>query len=114
EMRCSPEETLDLLPKLGVLLAQADVAECFRQRPGRTMAAEQELCDSAGRLVRMDRVVADPHNVMVIDFKTGEEQPAEHEAQLRDYMAILADVYPGRRVAALAAYVDLGTVRRFS
>ncbi|HET6449992.1 MAG TPA: UvrD-helicase domain-containing protein, partial [Spirochaetia bacterium] len=47
EMRCSPEETLDLLPKLGVLLAQADVAECFRQRPGRTMAAEQELCDSA-------------------------------------------------------------------
>ena len=62
----------------------------------------------------MDRVVADPDRVTVIDFKTGEEQPVEHEAQVRDYMAILSDAFPGREVTALLAYVDLGTVRSFA
>jgi ATP-dependent exoDNAse (exonuclease V) beta subunit len=89
------------------------VSELFMPMPGRTVRTEQEMCDSRGRLVRMDRVVADPGRVTVIDFKTGEEQPGEHEAQVRDYMQILAEAYPGREVASLLAYVDLGTVRRF-
>ena len=49
-----------------------------------------------------------------IDFKTGEEEPARHEAQVRDYMRILSEVYPARTVSALIAYVDLGTVRSIS
>ena len=60
----------------------------------------------------MDRIVVDPDRVTVIDFKTGEEEPEKHGEQLRGYIRICADLYPGREVAAVIAYVDHGTLRR--
>jgi ATP-dependent helicase/nuclease subunit A len=91
-----------------------DLTELFTPKTGRAILTEQELCDSKGTLVRMDRIVVDAGRVIVIDFKTGAEDPAPHEAQVRNYMAILSEVYPGRSIEALLAYVDLGTVRRIS
>jgi ATP-dependent exoDNAse (exonuclease V) beta subunit len=114
EARSDVVEAQALVPHLVRLLGVPPIAECFTNRPGRTMLAEQELCDSDGRLVRMDRIVVDTEQVTVIDFKTGAEDPGTHEAQVRDYMRILAEVYPGKKVAALLAYVDLGTVRKIS
>ena len=73
---------------------------------------EKEFCDRHGRLFRMDRIVVDPDRVTVIDFKTGEEEPEKHEEQLRGYIRICADLYPGREVAAVIAYVDHGILRR--
>jgi RecB family exonuclease len=61
----------------------------------------------------MDRVVVDPSRVTVIDFKTGAEEPAGHEAQLRAYMQVLSEAFPGLPVSGLAAYVDFGIVRSF-
>ena len=96
------------------LLGVAEMADCFTPKSGRTILTEQELCDSDGRLVRMDRIVVDAGTVTVIDFKTGAEDPAPHELQVRGYMRILSDVYPGKSIEALLAYVDRGTVRRIS
>jgi ATP-dependent exoDNAse (exonuclease V) beta subunit len=62
----------------------------------------------------MDRIVVDAGKVTVIDYKTGSEDPAAHELQVREYMRILSEVYPDRPIEALLAYVDLGTVRRIS
>ena len=75
---------------------------------------EQELCDAQGRLFRMDRIVVDPLVVTVIDFKTGEEEPGDHERQLRGYMEILSPLYPGRAITGVAAYVDRGVTRSWA
>jgi ATP-dependent exoDNAse (exonuclease V) beta subunit len=114
EMRCNLSEARALLPGLQRLLSQPGLAACFAPAPGRLIRTECELCDSAGRLVRMDLVVVDPARITVVDYKTGEEEPAAHEAQLRDYMRILAEAWPGREVRALVAYVDLGIVRELA
>jgi ATP-dependent exoDNAse (exonuclease V) beta subunit len=107
-------EAAALVPELERLLTVPDLADCFTPRPDRIFLTEQELCDSSGKLVRVDRLVVDPLQVTVIDFKTGAEDPGRNEAQVRDYMAILSEVYPGKMVSALLAYVDLGTVRKIS
>jgi ATP-dependent exoDNAse (exonuclease V) beta subunit len=62
----------------------------------------------------MDRVVVDPGCVTVVDWKTGAEgdPAAEHEEQVRGYLALLAGVYPGRRREGLLAYVDRAELRR--
>jgi ATP-dependent helicase/nuclease subunit A len=112
EARLDPAETAGLSGLLLRMVKETEAAACFAPAPGRIVLTEQEFCDKAGRLLRMDRVVVDPAAVTVVDFKTGAEDPAAHEAQLRDYMGILADVYPGRSVAGLAAYIDLGVTRR--
>jgi ATP-dependent helicase/nuclease subunit A len=114
EMRGNLSEARALLPGLQRLLSQPGLAACFAPAPGRLIRTECELCDSAGRLVRMDLLVVDPGRITVVDYKTGEEEPAAHEAQLRDYMRILAEAWPGREVRALVAYVDLGTVRELA
>jgi ATP-dependent exoDNAse (exonuclease V) beta subunit len=84
----------------------------FETAPGRAVLREKELCDESGRLFRMDRIVVDPDGVTVIDFKTGEEQPQEHEEQVRGYVKILSALHPGLPVTGMIAYVDLGTMRR--
>ena len=114
EARSDAAEARALVPGLVRVLGTPEIADCFTPRAGRAILTEQELCDSDGRLVRMDRIVVDAGKVTVIDFKTGAEDPAPHEAQVRDYMRILSEVYPRKKIDALLAYVDLGTVRRIS
>jgi ATP-dependent helicase/nuclease subunit A len=99
---------------LAAMIRGSELAEYFAPRPGRIILAEQEFCDSAGRLVRMDRVVVDRESVAVIDYKTGEEEEdqASHDAQMRAYSAVLSEAFPGKRVKALLAYTDRGGVRR--
>jgi ATP-dependent exoDNAse (exonuclease V) beta subunit len=58
----------------------------------------------------MDKVVVDTDVVTVLDFKTGEEQN-EYATQVRNYIAILREVFPGRAVKGMLAYVDSGEIR---
>ena len=61
---------------------------------------------------RIDRIALDGDRVLVIDYKTGlapnpgEEPPAGHVAQLAIYRALLAPLYPGRRIDAALVYVS--------
>ena len=114
EARSEVTEAKALVPGLVRVLGVEAMVNCFKPKVGRTHLAEQEVCDADGRLVRMDRIVIDSDKVSVIEFKTGAEDPADHESQVRDYLQILSEAYPGIPVEALLVYVDVGTVRRFS
>jgi len=91
-----------------------EMAEYFRAVPGREIRKEQEYSDSAGRLFRMDRVIIDPGAITVIDYKTGGNKEAleKYRAQMRNYMRILGEVYPGKSISGIIAFVDLGEVVR--
>ncbi len=90
------------------------LAELFVRKEGRTVLREFSFCDAAGQVFRMDRVVVDAEAVIVLDFKTGLEPSArakaEREAsdrgQLAVYRRILADIFPGRPVKGVLAYID--------
>jgi ATP-dependent exoDNAse (exonuclease V) beta subunit len=96
---------------LARIIRGTDLGRFFQAAPGRVVLREKEICDETGRLFRMDRIVVDPDRVTVIDFKTGEEQPQEHEEQVRGYMGILSALHPRLPVAGMMAYVDLGRMR---
>ena len=61
---------------------------------------------------RIDRIALDGDRVLIVDYKTGlapnpgEEPPAGHIAQLAIYRALLAPLYPGRRIDAALVYVS--------
>jgi ATP-dependent helicase/nuclease subunit A len=94
------------------LIMDTELRGYFTPAPGRTILTEQEFCDADGRLRRMDRVVADPDRVTVIDFKTGPEAEDEHVQEIQSYARILEGAYPGRRVEAILAYLDRREARR--
>ncbi len=62
----------------------------------------------------MDRVIVDEGRVTVMDFKTGGEKRWEqrHRLQVRNYMRILRDFFPGKTVEGIIGYVDLKEIVR--
>ncbi len=70
---------------------------------------EKEVLDNSGpvpKLRRLDRLQAGPGEVLVIDFKTGMKKSAEHISQVREYMATIAPLYPGRNCLGFLVYID--------
>ena len=93
-----------------------EIRPYFIDKPGRTIKREQDFSDPGGSLFRMDRVVMDKDQIVVIDYKTGTEKRAEKEyvSQLRSYIRILKEIYPDKTVEGMIAYVDLGEVTLLS
>jgi ATP-dependent exoDNAse (exonuclease V) beta subunit len=97
---------------VGGLLAflnNPEAAALFAAAPGRETLIEAEFIDRNGSLFRMDRVLVDPSSVTVIDFKTGHENTPKYSAQMKNYLAIVSEVY-NKPAKALLAYVDLGKI----
>jgi ATP-dependent helicase/nuclease subunit A len=95
------------------IVEYGEVKEFFIQRPGRKILREQEFVDEEGRLSRMDRLVLDRDRVVVIDWKTGKGKEAEkeYETQMRNYLKILEEIYPGKNIEGMIVYVDLKEVK---
>ncbi len=102
-------------------LGGSPIAGFFEPRPGRRVMRELTFCDAQGRAFRMDRVVIDPDAVHIIDYKTGADgaggfgsadngvrarlEESDRE-QVRAYIRIVRDIFPGRAVRGILAYVD--------
>ena len=92
------------------------LAEFFIRKEGRSVLREFSFCDAGGRIFRMDRVILDREEIVILDFKTGREPGARLKAereiadreQLAAYRRILAGIYPGRPVRGILAYLDQG------
>ena len=82
-------------------------------REGRVVLTEQDVVDPEGRLFRMDRVLVDPDGVTVVDWKTGGDSES-YDAQVRNYMALLRQLYPDRPVRGVLAFIDRKHVREVS
>jgi ATP-dependent exoDNAse (exonuclease V) beta subunit len=98
------------------MLRSEEMANYFTRAPGREFRKEQECSDSDGRLFRMDRIVVEEDRVTVLDYKTGSERDAakRDEAQVRNYMRLLKEVYPGRSIQGVICYLDLGEVTKIT
>jgi ATP-dependent exoDNAse (exonuclease V) beta subunit len=86
-----------------------EIRHYFEATPGRVIKKEQDFSDPAGNLFRMDRVLIDGDRISVIDYKTGTGKEAEKEyvSQIKNYIRILKEIYPGKNVEGVIAYVDL-------
>jgi ATP-dependent helicase/nuclease subunit A len=115
EMRVDLPDRSMMEPLIHMLRSE-EMADYFTRAPGREFRKEQEFSDGDGRLFRMDRLVIERDRVTVVDYKTGKERDAEKrdEAQIRNYMKILREVYPGQRIEGVIAYVDLGEVTKIT
>ena len=95
-------------------LNREEVRPYFRAVPGTVIKREQDFSDSRGGLFRMDRVIFAEDRVSVIDYKTGTDKKAEkeHISQLKNYVRILREIYPDKRIEGMVAYVDLNEMRK--
>ncbi len=91
--------------KLAVLFGEGSLAEVEIGGTISIGGAERRVSG------RIDRLVVQPHEVVLADFKTSLFPPADADmigaatlAQVASYRALLTDLYPGRAVRALVIY----------
>ena len=83
----------------------------FERRECRRVWNEWDCTTADGRLFRMDRVIVDPVEVVVVDFKTGGDKDIYTDQILR-YMKILKEIYPEKTVRGALAFIDRNYVRQ--
>ncbi len=67
---------------------------------------EKEFVDRDGHTRRMDRVLVFEKEVWVVDFKLSRLGEDQGHVQVREYMKLLADIYPGRAIKGWLAFVQ--------
>jgi len=94
--------------------AKSALSRFFQPQPGRRVFTEYEVCDGRGQVLRLDRIIVDPEEVTIVDFKTGVPsdpvKKADWEkadaAQMLNYIRIVKDIYPEKRISGYLAYID--------
>jgi len=104
-------EQSDILGAIKRFLVESGVKPYFEKKGKKIVLKEQEFVNKQGELYRCDRVVFENGTITVIDFKTGgAEKESEYTSQVRNYMGILQEVYPLKKVQGCIAYVDLHNI----
>ncbi len=98
-----------LVRSLLAFLSNSEAAALFAAAPGRETLVEAEFISRDGALFRMDRVLVDKDLVTVVDFKTGRDNTAKYLPQLKNYLAIVSEVY-NKPARGILAYTDLNKI----
>ncbi|HLF19608.1 MAG TPA: 3'-5' exonuclease, partial [Bacteroidota bacterium] len=107
-LKKGPFDQAEILKTMKNFLLESGVNQYFAKKGNKEAFTEKEFVNKKGELYRCDRVVFENGTITVIDFKTGgEEKEPEYTAQVKNYMEILHEVYPAKKIVGCIAYVDL-------
>ncbi len=114
--RNAPETTVEERGGLAKLVLDVISHPDWRELFGPAALAEVPLAATVGGQViagTADRLLVEPHRVLVADFKTARRPPATLEEvpvatlrQMAAYAAALAAIYPGRSIEAAVLYTQ--------
>jgi ATP-dependent helicase/nuclease subunit A len=95
-------------------LVHEEIKPYFDTVADKVIKKEQGFSDPRGNLFRMDRVIFEEDRVSVIDYKTGTDKKFEKEyiSQMKNYLRILREIYPDKKVEGVIAYVDLKEITK--
>jgi ATP-dependent exoDNAse (exonuclease V) beta subunit len=97
-------EAVDVAIRLSAFLEAPVVKPFFEGISGKVLT-EVELANRFGDVRRIDRLIVEPGRVTVIDFKMGRASSENGEAQVREYMELVQDIYPGRKVRGVLLFI---------
>ncbi|MBD3245455.1 MAG: AAA family ATPase [Candidatus Omnitrophica bacterium] len=69
---------------------------------------EKEICNRFGDTKRIDRLVVTPSQALIIDYKSSVDRYASQQAQVREYMDLVKEIYPRRDVRGVLISLETG------
>ncbi len=67
---------------------------------------EKEVVNRFGDGKRIDRLIVGEKEVWIVDYKSSQEAKLDHEKQISEYVQIIKDIYPKKRVRGFLIYLD--------
>ncbi|MGB9824715.1 MAG: UvrD-helicase domain-containing protein [Candidatus Hydrothermia bacterium] len=95
---------LMILNKLKSFFEREERIRYLRKLPGSKVYREKEVLLKDGNLMRIDRIIETPEEVLIIDFKTGEPVTMDVD-QVKNYMVILKEIYRDRVIKGHLLYL---------
>jgi len=87
------------------LLRSEQLNEFFYLDKGEVFT-EKEFVSASGQSRRIDRLIVKDDEAWVIDYKSSRDDETSHHQQVYEYMDIVSQVYPGRKVKGFLIYLD--------
>ncbi len=87
------------------LLKKKDLKDVFWVGQG-VVYCEKEVSNRFGDLKRIDRLIIRPDMVWIIDYKSSKNFSQKHRDQIKEYIQILKEIYPNKKVRGFLIYLD--------
>jgi len=87
------------------LLEKKELGDIFFVSPDKVFC-EKEVVNCFGDNKRIDRLIVREKEVWVVDYKSSKKDEEEHEKQVTEYLRIIKDIYPKRKVRGFLVYID--------
>jgi len=72
----------------------------------REVFCELEVVDAFGEAKRIDRLIVGNDSIDLIDYKSSQDGRDDHHAQVKKYVQLVGELYPGRRVRGWLIYLN--------
>jgi len=87
------------------LLAQDELRDVFFVSDSNVFC-EKEVVNCFGDVRRIDRLIVKKNEVWIVDYKSSQEAKPKHEEQINEYIQIIRDIYPQRKIKGFLVYLD--------
>ena len=94
------------LIKISDILTSPQTKQFFYLSPEAQIYQEKEFVDKYGHTKRMDRLIITKKEVIIIDYKSSQENKEQSIAQILEYKNIASLIYPKRKINAYLIYMD--------
>ncbi|MBI4845183.1 MAG: PD-(D/E)XK nuclease family protein, partial [Candidatus Omnitrophica bacterium] len=79
-----------------------------------TVYREKELVNAFGHTKRIDRIIVRHDRVQVLDFKSAGTVKEEFKAQVKEYMRLISEIYPGKKVEGYILLLESQKVEKIN
>ncbi|MEW6618708.1 MAG: UvrD-helicase domain-containing protein [bacterium] len=100
------QDKQEIIPILRDFFKREEMRKWFMLAPDISIYCEKEIVDESGQQYRVDRLLVWQDKVVVIEFKSGEPQSAQHQKQVNTYLRLLSKIYPDKTLEGWLLYVD--------
>ncbi|MCK5581665.1 MAG: UvrD-helicase domain-containing protein [Candidatus Omnitrophica bacterium] len=87
------------------LLENSKIKPFFYVEDGEVFT-EKEFVNAQGHVKRLDRLVVKKDEVWVVDFKSTKEESGAQKQQVQEYMSLVSELYPGKKVKGFLVYIQ--------
>ncbi|MDD3296014.1 MAG: UvrD-helicase domain-containing protein [Candidatus Omnitrophica bacterium] len=87
------------------VIANPGLKDIFYVNQGQVFC-EKEVINRFGELKRIDRLIVKDKEAWVIDYKSSYGDIENYRGQIREYIDIIGDIFPGKRVRGFLLFLD--------
>ncbi|MDD5079142.1 MAG: UvrD-helicase domain-containing protein [Candidatus Omnitrophica bacterium] len=101
-------DLVGLKKKIRLTLDSPGLAQFFREE-GAKVYTEKEFVNAQGQTKRIDRMIVTANQVLLADYKSSKEERGSGIIQMREYIRMVKQLYPGKTVRGSLIYLSDAT-----